>query len=365
MSDYYNPLVQQEFLDTCAIKSQQLILNDFGVDVSEADLVHTAAENGWYNGGTAPEDVGKLLELADIPVTRQDGANIFNLVSELAQGHKVIVGVDSDELWRNNTPFQKFKNWWDDFWGKEQGDHALIVAGIDTTDPNNLQVIVRDPGSGEDGKPYPLDQFMDAWSDARCYMVSTDVAVPSVVDGMQNFDYALGHLDKVVGMDYSRFQIFNDLSYGLPSFSPKGFDANGDQMFDVPMNSLVDSFFDVANNQIPFSQIFSPQYDFNNYLDFSAINPTICDTFTQGYSSMLDSTVPSWDTFAFNHGVVEMTNLDYANYLTEMIAMFDPVADSQMLDFYNQQMMMVDYCNSNNLDFVDVIYNPSLEILGL
>lgn len=178
MSEYFNPEVQQAFSDTCAIKSQQLILNDFGVNVSEADLVQIAADNGWYSGGTRLPDVGNLLEVADIPITRKDGANVFDLVNELAQGHKVIVGLDSDELWENDTLSGKLKNWFDDFFGDEYGDHALIVAGIDTTDPNNIQVIVKDPGSGDDGKPYPLDQFMDAWSDTNCYMVSTDISAP-------------------------------------------------------------------------------------------------------------------------------------------------------------------------------------------
>lgn len=216
MNEFYNPEVKQEFSDTCAIKSQQLILKDFGINVSELDLVQTSAANGWYNGGTSPEDVGNLLELANIPITKQDNANVFNLVNELAQGHKVIVGLDSDELWHNDSISDKLKNLYDDFFSGEHGDHALIVAGIDTSDPNNIQVIVTDPGSGEEGKPYPLEQFMDAWSDANCYMVSTNIPVPEVVSGMQNFNYELGHIESVAGMGYPDFQIFNDLSYGLP-----------------------------------------------------------------------------------------------------------------------------------------------------
>ena len=42
MSEYYNPEVQQLSPDTCAIKSQQLILKDFGIDVSETELVQAA-----------------------------------------------------------------------------------------------------------------------------------------------------------------------------------------------------------------------------------------------------------------------------------------------------------------------------------
>src|SRR5699024_2268032 len=122
------------------------------------------------------------------------------LVNELAQGHKVIVGLDSDELWHNDSISDKLKNLYDDIFSNEYGDHALIVAGIDTSDPNNIQIIVTDPGSGEEGKPYPLEQFMDAWSDANCYMVSTNIPVPEVVSGMQNFNYELGHIESVAGM---------------------------------------------------------------------------------------------------------------------------------------------------------------------
>ena len=39
MAALENNSIQQEYADTCAIKSQQLILNDFGVPVSEDQLV--------------------------------------------------------------------------------------------------------------------------------------------------------------------------------------------------------------------------------------------------------------------------------------------------------------------------------------
>ena len=249
MSEYYNPEIQQLYPDTCAIKSQQLILKDFGIDVSETELVQTANANGWYNGGgTVPEDVGNLLNLAGIPVSKQSNANVYNLVNELAQGHEVIVGVDADELWHNSSINEKLSNWFNDVFGEQGGNHALIVAGIDTREPNNIQVIVKDPGSGEDGKPYPLDQFMDAWSDTQCYMVSTDVAAPQNVSGMENFNYQSGHIDNVVGIDYSQFQIFNDISTGLPAPIT---DINGNIAYNPSMSSLVDAYFDVAHNEIP------------------------------------------------------------------------------------------------------------------
>lgn len=362
MADYFNPEVKQSFPDSCAIKSQQLILHDFGIDVSEVDLVQTAAANGWYNGGTAPEDVGNLLELANIPITRQENANIFNLVNELAQGHKVIVGLDADEMWYNDSISDKLKNWYNDFLGESGGNHALIVAGIDTSDPNNIQVIVKDPGSGDDGKPYPLDQFMDAWSDANCYMVSTAVAVPSVVQGMENFDYATGHIQNVAGLDYSEFQIFNDISNGLPPYVPKEFDINGNQLYNMPVSSLMDSYFDVAQNNIPFNHIFSPEYDFNAYLDFNAVNASMCNTLAQGFNTMPMDNDRFWNNYAMYNDISFITNDDYANFLTNSIGMYDPMSNIQSIDFCNQQMMMLDYCNCNKLDFGNEIYNPCIDL---
>ena len=58
MAENFNPDVQQAYSDTCAIKSQQLILNDFGIPCTEDDLVRTSIEQGWYDGnGTSMQDV--------------------------------------------------------------------------------------------------------------------------------------------------------------------------------------------------------------------------------------------------------------------------------------------------------------------
>ena len=55
---------QQTYEDSCAIKSQQIILNEFGVPVTEDQCVQYSYEHGWYEGngtGTSFEDIGKLL----------------------------------------------------------------------------------------------------------------------------------------------------------------------------------------------------------------------------------------------------------------------------------------------------------------
>lgn len=349
MNEFYNPKVEQEFSDTCAIKSQQLILKDFGINVSELDLVQVSAANGWYNGGTAPEDIGNLLELANIPITKQTNANVFNLVNELAQGHKVIVGLDSDELWHNDSISDKLKNLYDDFFSGEHGDHALIVAGIDTSDPNNIQVIVTDPGSGEEGKPYPLDQFMDAWSDANCFMVSTNIPAPEVVPGMQNFDYELGHIDSVAGIGYHDFQIFNDLSYGLPVCN-----INDIGMYDYPVSSLIDAYWDVARNDVIFNDIFSPNYLFNEYLDIVLATQMMHNTYDWGFNQM------DFNSYCLaNPNMCHMigpdmnpiTNGDYNDFLSGSIEYFNSIGDYNSVEYCQQQQMMLEFCDAHNLDF--------------
>lgn len=199
--------VRQIYNDTCAIKSQQLILQDFGINLSEDQLRNEAYINGWYSGGgTSPADVGKLLELHGVSVSQYDHANIFNLVNELAQGHKVIVGVDSGELWDDNL--------FDKFFEDNTADHALIVSGVDTSDPNNIKVILTDPGTGDLLKEYPMDKFVDAWQDSDCFMMATNDAVPDVFDSFNNipgFEMPINNIPMIGQMPYDLF--YNDLAF--------------------------------------------------------------------------------------------------------------------------------------------------------
>ena len=210
--DFTNP-IQQTYSDSCAIKSQQLILNDFGIPVTEDQCVQYSIEHGWYandGSGTRMDDIGKLINDAGVPCSQTKGANVYDLVNELAQGHKIIVGVDSGELWDNSV-----WDWLKDIFFGDTPDHALIVAGIDMTDPDNPMVIITDPGNGHLAQPYPLDQFMDAWSDSNCFMVSTDIATPDATKCMISNGLTNGHLEKVANVDYNTFTQFLDYSHQI------------------------------------------------------------------------------------------------------------------------------------------------------
>lgn len=165
--------IQQEFPDTCAIKSQQIILESHDINVSEQDLVEESIDKGWYvpgQGRTMPEDVGNLLEEHGMTVNHFDNATIDDIASELAKGHQVIVGVDSGELWQPGH-FESLE----DFFKLGGADHALIVSGIQVNPlTSEREVLLTDPGTGEVTHTYTMDQFEDAWDDSDNFMISAE-----------------------------------------------------------------------------------------------------------------------------------------------------------------------------------------------
>jgi|GEM_PF-690450 len=182
----------QTLPNNCAVVAQQSIINQY-LDpddrISEAEAVYQAMSHGWLTaGGTSPEHAGALLDVYGIPHHQVDGASVEQLAYELSQGHRVIVGVRSEELW-DQGPLGDFYNWVIDVFGLDKAEfnpanHAVSVTGIDMSDPNNPQVVINDPGDPNGaGKLYPLDQFMDAWQNSDFHYIATNEAPPDFKEG--------------------------------------------------------------------------------------------------------------------------------------------------------------------------------------
>lgn len=170
---------------SCALRCQQIILRDFGIDIPFEDLEKYALENNIYSEkGTYMFDVGKVLEAAGVSVHATTGNTMRDLLNELSQGHRVIVGLDANELWFNETLADHFKNFFDDLYGLQGGNHALIVAGLEINpkDPTDINVVLTDPGDGHLRITYPASQFYDAWADSNFFMVATDDPAPYQYD---------------------------------------------------------------------------------------------------------------------------------------------------------------------------------------
>lgn len=178
----YDPVyIRQPDDHSCALRSQQIVLRDYGIDIPFKDLERLAKEYGVYTDqGTYTYDIGKVLQIAGINMHQVEGTSFYELTNELAQGHRVIVSVDANELWYNDSFTEKLQNWFIDTFKEQGGNHALIVAGIEVNkqNPNDVKVVLTDPGAGHLRVEYPLDQFMDAWKDSNCFMAATDNPAP-------------------------------------------------------------------------------------------------------------------------------------------------------------------------------------------
>jgi len=172
---------QQTTNFTCAVEAQRGIIEEFtGQHVSEAQLTYEATVNGWLSDhGMSPSDAGNLLELHGIDCHSNTGASVEDLMAELAQGRKVIVGVDSGELWHKDFPLEDFFH--------QSADHAIWVTGVDMSDSAHPKVIVNDSGDPTGaGKSYDLQTFANAWQDSGFFYVATN-------DAPLDMNFAAGH----------------------------------------------------------------------------------------------------------------------------------------------------------------------------
>ena len=83
--------------NSCAIASQQFVISEYtGLPVTEAELIETASQMGWYEGlGTSSADVGNLLMACGIEVTIRPEGDFDDLASALAAGDRVLTAVQN------------------------------------------------------------------------------------------------------------------------------------------------------------------------------------------------------------------------------------------------------------------------------
>lgn len=159
----------------CAIRCQEMIMRDYGIQIPKDELTQFAADKGWYHGhGTKEKDVGNLLEVCNIGTHTQHCDSVYDLINELKEGHRVIVGVDSHELWAEpgSREYEFYRN-------LTHADHALIVTSvnIDPLHPEKSTVVLTDPGNGSIME-YEFEKFAHSWKDSHFFMMATDEPAP-------------------------------------------------------------------------------------------------------------------------------------------------------------------------------------------
>ena len=149
---------------TCAVVSQEFVAENFlNKEFSEEELVEFAEANGWYENGTPPEYAGKILEALGIPVEREYDASLNDLEQVLESGGKAMVGVHNAVL--ANPELAAFP-WL-------SANHMVQVTGIDRTDPQQVKIILNDPGVPDGaGAEHLWNDFEKAWATSGHYLVS-------------------------------------------------------------------------------------------------------------------------------------------------------------------------------------------------
>ena len=152
----------QKYDDTCAVVSQQFILNEYTKVIETEDEMRFAAMNhGWYvpGEGTLKEDIGNLLELYGVRTTEKMAASFDDILQASRQDERMIVTVNDCAL---NTEYC-------DYYPFFSSNHAIEIVTVDEV---NQKVIINDPGIA-DGclKEVSYDNFKDAWSTGLNYLL--------------------------------------------------------------------------------------------------------------------------------------------------------------------------------------------------
>lgn len=174
-TEHYHP---QEAPNSCAVAVQTDILNDFGINVSEAQMRELAENMGVYthSGGTPLSDVGKLIEAHGIELDPQrDGFDLSYLVDAKNSGEKIIIGLDAAEIWNSpdilDNPIETYTGGLIEI---ASAGHAVEFKGVFEDFDGNIFVVIDDPGHPDGNNVHvPINDFLDAWSDFGNFAVIT------------------------------------------------------------------------------------------------------------------------------------------------------------------------------------------------
>lgn len=164
------------FEGTCGLVSCESVLRQFGIDVSEGDVVRHAVSEGLcsisdapeHSGGTSMSGQARILTEGGVPANPVVGAGLDDLARWVGEGRGVIAEVNAGELWDDPRSY-----------GSGQANHAISVTGA-ALDPARGELAgfyVNDSGRGFDGDSgrfVSVDQMRLAWSDAGGAAVVTE-----------------------------------------------------------------------------------------------------------------------------------------------------------------------------------------------
>jgi len=146
----------------CGLVSCQDVLLQHGINVTEADVVKHAAQNGEcviasnpeQSGGTSPESQAQLLRDYGVDAHAEKGDSIDQLANHIEKGQQVIIGVNAGVLWNDSRYYEN-----------GQANHAVTVTAVvrDQQTGQVLGVVLNDSGDGRT-KFVDANTLTQAWT---------------------------------------------------------------------------------------------------------------------------------------------------------------------------------------------------------
>lgn len=147
------------------IRCEGYALRSFGVDVSDETLEQEAKKNNWLRKGGIPlHNVGRLSEHYGSYTIRKFCCTTDDIYKALKVRNVVITVIDNTEL---NLPTHEARRQDLDF--GEQPNHAIIIKSLNR---KKKTIEILEPGVSDIPTTYPLNIFVEAWSDSAYYLVT-------------------------------------------------------------------------------------------------------------------------------------------------------------------------------------------------
>jgi hypothetical protein len=162
------------FTEDCGLVSSQDVLNQFGVNVTEGDVVGHAIQYGECDvesgdpadsGGTSCAEQAQILGDYGVPAHVESGQSLEQLATDVEQGHGVIASVNAGVLWDKPQ-----------FVEGGGTNHAITVTGV-ARDPMTGAVqgfYINDSGDGKSGEFISAQTMTAAFQDTGGNCVVTD-----------------------------------------------------------------------------------------------------------------------------------------------------------------------------------------------
>lgn len=163
------------FYGTCGLVSCEDILRQFGVEITESDIVRYAAQRGLcvidgpseQLGGSSPMTQAELLSDLGVPAQVEVHGNLERLAARIESDRGVIICMNAGVLWNDAT-----------YYGQGGANHAVVVTGV-ARDPSSGAIqgfFINDSGTGKSAEFIDAATMQLGWLNMGGTAVVTNIA---------------------------------------------------------------------------------------------------------------------------------------------------------------------------------------------